>query len=65
MLVMSWARESYCVSELCKILMCLLSPFRGSGQKMLHHLWTGTFLHSSPQKEMLRVLCVHWFPRML
>ena len=53
MLVMSWARESYCVSELCKILMCLLSPFRGSSQKMLHHLGLAPFFTAVPKRKCL------------
>lgn len=51
--VMSWARESYCVSELCKILMCLLSPFRGSSQKMLHHLGLVPFFTAVPKRKCL------------
>lgn len=48
--VMSLARESYCVSEFCKILMCLLSPFKRTSQKMLHRIWTGTFLSHQSAK---------------
>lgn len=51
--VMNWARKFYSMFELCKILTHLSCPFmafKGTWQKMLFYVWTGTFLsYRSPK----------------